>query len=107
MELQKTVFFEKALFNLIRKGQEMIVQVTKDPINQKGAMLTTFVSLPGRLSVLMPGTDTKGVSRKITDETERKRLRDNISVDWRLANQEVVESAYERFLPSLSFFSTG
>jgi len=65
---------EKALFNLIRKGQEMIVQVTKDPINQKGAMLTTFVSLPGRLSVLMPGTDTKGVSRKITDETERKRL---------------------------------
>jgi len=33
-------------------------------------------------------------------QTERKRLRDNISVDWRLANQEVVESAYERFLPS-------
>ncbi len=65
---------EKALFNLIRKGQELIVQVTKDPINQKGAMLTTFISLPGRLSVLMPGTDTKGVSRKITDETERKRL---------------------------------
>jgi ribonuclease E len=65
---------EKALFNLIRKGQELIVQVTKDPINQKGAMLTTFISLPGRLSVLMPGTDTKGVSRKITDEAERKRL---------------------------------
>lgn len=65
---------EKALFNLIRKGQELIVQVTKDPINQKGAMLTTFISLPGRLSVLMPGTDTKGVSRKITDEEERKRL---------------------------------
>ncbi len=65
---------EKALFNLIKKGQELIVQVTKDPIGQKGAMLTTFISLPGRLSVLMPGTDTKGVSRKITDETERKRL---------------------------------
>nr|NJM01357.1 ribonuclease E/G [Desulfobacula sp.] len=65
---------EKALFNLIRKGQELMVQVTKDPINQKGAMLTTFISLPGRLSVLMPGTDTKGVSRKITDEAERKRL---------------------------------
>lgn len=65
---------DKALFNLIRKGQEMIVQVTKDPINQKGAMLTTFISLPGRLSVLMPGTNTRGVSRKITDEAERKRL---------------------------------
>lgn len=65
---------EKALFHLIKKGQELIVQVTKDPINQKGAMLTTFISLPGRLSVLMPGNSTKGVSRKIDDETERKRL---------------------------------
>ena len=64
----------KALFNLIKKGQELIVQVTKDPISQKGAMLTTFISLPGRLSVLMPGNSTKGVSRKISDEEERKRL---------------------------------
>ncbi|MCK5836986.1 MAG: Rne/Rng family ribonuclease [Desulfobacula sp.] len=65
---------EKALFKLIKKGQELIVQVTKNPINQKGAMLTTFISLPGRLSVLMPGNATKGVSRKISDEDERKRL---------------------------------
>ncbi len=65
---------EKALFKLIKKGQELIVQVTKDPIGQKGAMLTTYVSLPGRLSVLMPGNTTKGVSRKINDEDERKRL---------------------------------
>ncbi len=64
----------KALFKLIKKGQELIVQVTKDPISQKGAMLTTFISLPGRLSVLMPGNSTKGVSRKINDEEERKRL---------------------------------
>lgn len=65
---------EKALFNLIKKGQELIVQVTKDPLGSKGAMLTTFISLPGRLSVLMPGNTTKGVSRKISDEDERKRL---------------------------------
>jgi len=65
---------KKALFNLIKKGQELIVQVTKDPISQKGAMLTTYISLPGRLSVLMPGNSTKGVSRKISDEEERKRL---------------------------------
>lgn len=65
---------EKALFNLIKKGQELIIQVTKDPISLKGAMLTTYISLPGRLSVLMPGNSTKGVSRKISDETERKRL---------------------------------
>jgi len=65
---------DKALFNLIKKGQEMIVQVTKNPINQKGAMLTTFISLPGRFGVLMPGNTTKGVSRKIDEEEERKRL---------------------------------
>lgn len=65
---------EKGFTKLIKKGQELIVQVTKDPIGQKGAMLTTFISLPGRLSVLMPGSTTKGVSRKINDEDERKRL---------------------------------
>ena len=65
---------DKSLFNLIKKGQEMIVQVVKDPISQKGAMLTTFISLPGRLGVLMPGSSTRGVSRKIADEEERKRL---------------------------------
>jgi ribonuclease E len=65
---------EKALYNLIKKGQELIVQVVKDPISQKGAMLTTYISLPGRLAVLMPGSSTKGVSRKISEEDERKRL---------------------------------
>ncbi|MDZ7665295.1 MAG: Rne/Rng family ribonuclease [Desulfotignum sp.] len=65
---------EKGLYNLIKKGQELIVQVVKDPISQKGAMLTTYISLPGRLAVLMPGSTTKGVSRKISEEDERKRL---------------------------------
>lgn len=65
---------EKALFNLIKKGQEMIVQVSKDPINLKGAMLTTYISLPGRFGVLMPGNTTRGVSRKIDEDVERKRL---------------------------------
>ena len=65
----------KALFNLTKKGQELIVQVTKNPISQKGAMLTTYVSLPGRLSVLMPGNSTRGVSRKISDEDEDERKR--------------------------------
>ena len=65
---------ERSLFNLIKKGQEMIVQVTKDPINLKGAMLTTYISLPGRFGVLMPGNNTRGVSRKISEEEERKRL---------------------------------
>ncbi len=66
---------DRSLSNIIKKGQELIVQVTKDPIMHKGAMLTTMISLPGRLSVLMPGSTTKGVSRQISDETERKRLK--------------------------------
>ncbi len=65
---------DKSLVHLVKKGQELIVQVTKDPVGQKGAMLTTFISLPGRFGVLMPGSKTRGVSRKIEDEDERKRL---------------------------------
>jgi ribonuclease E len=62
--------------NLVKRGQELMVQVTKDPIMKKGAMLTTFISLPGRYAVLMPGSDSRGISRKIEDETERKRLKE-------------------------------
>jgi Ribonuclease G/E len=58
--------------NLVKRGQELMVQVTKDPIMKKGAMLTTFISLPGRYAVLMPGSDSRGISRKIEDETERE-----------------------------------
>ncbi len=67
---------DKSLKNIVRKGQELLVQVTKDPIMKKGAMLTTFISLPGRYLVLMPGSKSRGISRKIEDETERKRLKE-------------------------------
>jgi ribonuclease E len=60
---------------LIERGQELLVQVTKEPISNKGAMLTTFISLPGRYVVLMPGGKSSGVSRKIEDEQERDRLK--------------------------------
>ncbi len=65
----------RTLNHIVKKGQELLVQVIKDPIMHKGAMLTTFISLPGRLSVLMPGTSTRGVSRQISCEEERKRLK--------------------------------
>lgn len=61
--------------DLIKPGQELLVQVTKEPILNKGAMLTTFISLPGRYVVLMPGGKSSGISRKIEDENERGRLR--------------------------------
>jgi ribonuclease E len=65
-----------AIQNLVRKGQEMLVQVVKDPILKKGAMLTTYASLPGRYIVLMPGSANVGISRKIEDEKERTRLKE-------------------------------
>ena len=64
--------------HLVKRGQELVVQVTKDPIMKKGAMLTTFISLPGRHAVLMPGSSNRGISRKIEDEVERGRLKDII-----------------------------
>ena len=67
---------DRSLTSVVKKGQELIVQVTKDPIMKKGAMLTTFISLPGRHMVLMPGSTNRGVSRKISDEEERKRLKE-------------------------------
>lgn len=62
--------------NLLREGQEIIVQVSKEAIGQKGARLTTHLTVPGRLIVLMPGYEHVGVSRKIEDDSERDRLRD-------------------------------
>jgi ribonuclease E len=67
------------LQRLVKRGQELLVQVTKEPIGNKGAMLTTFLSLPGRYMVLMPGHSVKGVSRKIEDEAERSRLKAIVS----------------------------
>lgn len=59
---------------VLEDGQELIVQVSREPIGQKGTRVTSKITLPGRLLVLMPGTDHIGVSRKIEDEEERKRL---------------------------------
>lgn len=66
----------QSLKNIIRRGQELLVQITNDPVMEKGAMLTTYISLPGRYTVLMPGGRNQGISRKIDDETERKRLKE-------------------------------
>lgn len=67
---------QRTIDTLVKKGQEIMVQVTKDPMMKKGAMLTTYISLPGRYVVLMPGTNNRGISRKIEDEEERKRLKE-------------------------------
>ena len=73
---QETPSGAKTIKHIVKRGQEILVQVTKDPRMKKGAMLTTFISLPGRHIVLMPGSKTKGISRKIEDESERQRLKE-------------------------------
>jgi len=61
--------------SLLREGQSIIVQVTKDPIGTKGARLTTHLSIPSRYLVYMPAMSHVGVSQRIEEESERKRLR--------------------------------
>ena len=61
---------------ILRKNQEVLIQVTKEGQGTKGSALTTYISLPGRFLVLMPGHKRTGVSKKIEDETERKKLKD-------------------------------
>ncbi len=61
--------------HLAREGQELVVQVIKDPIGTKGARLTTHLSIPSRYLVYMPETDHVGISQKIDGENERDRLR--------------------------------
>ncbi len=68
---------------VFKKGDQVIVQVTKEERDRKGACVTTNLSLPGRYLVLMPGTDLHGVSRKIEDEAARKKLRE-ISKQFKL-----------------------
>jgi ribonuclease G len=60
---------------LLREGQEVLVQVIKDPIGTKGARLTTHISIPSCYLVYMPNSDTVGVSQRIEDDQERQRLR--------------------------------
>jgi len=60
---------------LLREGQEIMVQVAKEPLGNKGARLTTHITLPGRNLVFMPTIDHVGISRRIEDEEERTRLR--------------------------------
>ena len=62
--------------DLLKEGQQLVVQVAKDPIGTKGARLTTHIALPGRYLVYMPTVEHVGISRRIERDKERRRLRD-------------------------------
>jgi len=61
--------------DLLKEGQEILVQIAKEPLGQKGARITSHIALPGRYVVYMPTLDHMGVSRKIASDEERQRLR--------------------------------
>jgi ribonuclease E len=62
--------------DILRKNQEVLLQVTREEMGTKGAALSTYLSLPGRYLVLMPRSNSSGVSRKIENEAQRKRLKE-------------------------------
>ncbi len=73
----------KKISNLLKKGQEILVQIVKEPIGTKGARLTSHITLPGKYLVFMARDKHRGVSRKIIDPKERKRLKSIIG-QWNL-----------------------
>ncbi|MDZ7642718.1 MAG: Rne/Rng family ribonuclease [Desulfurivibrio sp.] len=99
--------------DMVKKGQEVLVEVVKEGSGNKGPSLTTYLSLPGRFLVLMPGSDSAGISRKIDDEEHRNKLREmveglnipeGIGYIVRTASQEITKTALSqdlRFLLNL------
>ena len=68
--------YHRPIQSLLHEGQEIMVQVAKEPLGTKGARVTSHVSIAGRHLVYMPTVDHVGISRRITDEEERKRLKE-------------------------------
>src|SRR6185369_2766144 len=67
--------YQPAITDLLSEGQEILVQIAKEPIAKKGARITSHIALPGRFLVYMPTVEHVGVSRKIESDSERHRLR--------------------------------
>ncbi|MCJ2375975.1 ribonuclease G [Vibrio sp. ZSDZ34] len=74
-ENEKQQFQVRDISELVRQGQDIVVQVVKDPLGTKGARLTTDITLPSRYLVFMPGASHVGVSQRIDSEDERNRLK--------------------------------
>jgi ribonuclease G len=74
-EIENKDFKPGTIQSKLRKGQEILVQVLREPIGTKGARLTSYISLPGRYTVMMPTVSHLGISRKIKSDKERRRLK--------------------------------
>lgn len=96
--------------DVLKKGQDLLVQVSKEPISTKGPRVTANISLPGRFLVYMPGSTHVGVSRKIEDREERARLRTlarevlpdkSGGIIVRTVSEDLTRETFERELKSL------
>jgi ribonuclease G len=96
--------------DVLKKGQDLLVQVSKEPISTKGPRVTANISLPGRFLVYMPGSTHVGVSRKIEDREERTRLRTlarevlpekSGGIIVRTVSEDLTRETFERELKSL------
>ncbi len=94
-----------SITDVMERGREVLVQVVKEEVGKKGANMTTYLSLPGRCVVLMPGSDSKGISRKISGEERRAKLRDHLlslkipeGIGWivRTASNDITKAALGR-----------
>ena len=81
--------------DLLQEGQELLVQVSKEPIGTKGARITAHISLPGRHLVYMPTVDHIGISRRIEEEEERDRLKDIVERQKQTGAGYIVRTASE------------
>ncbi|RPJ11038.1 MAG: Rne/Rng family ribonuclease [Deltaproteobacteria bacterium] len=81
--------------DLLSEGQEILAQVSKEPLGTKGTRITSYVTLPGRYLVFMPTVDHIGISRRIRDEKERKRLREIVQAMKPGAGGFIVRTASE------------
>ena len=108
-KIQKLVnahqFRKLNISDVLEKGGELLVQVVKEEIGKKGANMTTYLSIPGRSIVLMPGSDSTGISRKISGEARRSQLREAMlsldipeGIGWivRTAGSDITKAALAR-----------
>ncbi len=94
-----------SITDVMEKDSELLVQVVKEEVGKKGANMTTYLSIPGRCAVLMPGSDSTGISRKISGEEKRNQLREYMlsmgipeGIGWiiRTASNDITKTALNR-----------
>jgi ribonuclease G len=85
---------------ILSEGEEILVQVSKEPVNEKGAKLSTCFTLPGRFIVLMPNIPRIGISKKIEDREERQRLRELLTANLPEGMGAIIRTTSENRSPT-------